>query len=558
MTTRTTIRQFGLAIAVAHGSLAMLPSLASAQVPVSTSLEETYQAANPELYAVAKQYFPSETAAIPQKRIFRLTRDQIDATVAALLPAYAPPSIKAAIPRDALQTNYEYAEILSLNAANTSGIASWAADIAVRVRKKPAGVIDCTDEDGADDCRGKRARALVVKAFRGDVSEGKISQFVTFYLAAVKAAGPAQAAGDLVEVVLNSPGFLFRRELDVNGANRLTPAQLLSAVTYTIADQPPEALGLQSETAANYLKSGVEAGATIAAALASMSAREKLARFFMAWLEIKDPREFTISQKLYPEFTAKLETAVRDETLQFLKLHLGQPSPSLKDITQGTTAVLSPALAPVYGIAALIETAGKPAELDQTQRLGIFSKPAFIASHSGPTDTRPIKRGVFWVRKAMCMEMEPPPKELHAKLYDLAGATERQRIEQSTSGAACSGCHKIINPFAFFQENYDALGRWRTRDNGAAIDASILIDFLDEEPTKTAGPVEALKVLTNSAMFKQCFVRQLFRFYMGRSEEPGDDPLLRRIFFEFADQDQQDIIKALQTLASSDRIVRRR
>jgi Protein of unknown function (DUF1588)/Protein of unknown function (DUF1592)/Protein of unknown function (DUF1585) len=558
MTLSAALRRFGLAVAVAHGCHAILPSHASAQTPVATFLEETYQAANPELYAVAKQYFPNATAAIPQRRIFRLTRDQIDATVVALLPAYAPPSIKAAIPRDALQTNYEYAEILSLNAANTSGIANWAADIAARVRKKPAGVIDCAEDGGAADCRAKRARAFVVKAFRGDVSEDKILQFVTFYLAAVKAAGAAQAAGDLVEVVLNSPGFLFRREVDVNGANRLTPAQLLSAVTYTIADQPPEALGLQSEAAANYLKSGVDAGATIAAALAAKSAREKLARFFVAWLEIKEPGEFTISPKLYPEFSAKLETAVRDEAQQFLALHLSRPSPSLKDITQGTTAILSPALAPVYGIEALIETAGKPVEIDPTQRLGIFSKPAFIASHSGPTDTRPIKRGVFWVRKAMCMEMEPPPKDLHAKLYDLAGATERQRIEQSTSGAACSGCHKVINPFAFFQENYDALGRWRTRDNGAAIDASILIDFLDEEPTKTSGPVDALKVLTNSAMFKQCFVRQLFRFYMGRSEEPGDDPLLRRMFFEFADQDRQDIVKALQTLVSSDRIVRRR
>jgi hypothetical protein len=219
---------------------------------------------------------------------------------------------------------------------------------------------------------------------------------------------------------------------------------------------------------------------------------------------------------------------------------------------------LSPALAPIYGIDALIETAGKPVEMEPAQRLGIFSKPAFIASHSGPTDTRPIKRGVFWVRKAMCMEMEPPPKELHAKLYDMVGATERQRIEQSTRGAACAGCHKVINPFAFFQENYDALGRWRTRDNGVAIDASILIDFLDEEPSKTTGPVEALKVLTSSAMFKQCFVRQLFRFYMGRSEEPGDDPLLRRVFFEFADQDRQDILKAVQMLVSSDQIVRRR
>ena len=195
--------------------------------------------------------------------------------------------------------------------------------------------------------------------------------------------------------------------------------------------------------------------------------------------------------------------------------------------------------------------------LDPAQRLGVFSQPAVIASHSGPTNTRPIKRGVFWVRKVMCMEMEPPPPDIHAKIYEMAGATERQKIESSTAGPACAGCHKIINPFGFFLESYDALGRWRTRDNNAPIDTSILINFLDEEPEKTASTVDALRNFTNSMMFKQCFVRQMFRYYMGRKEEASDDPLLRRMFFEFAHNDRQDILRAVWMLTSSDRIVRR-
>ena len=172
-------------------------------------------------------------------------------------------------------------------------------------------------------------------------------------------------------------------------------------------------------------------------------------------------------------------------------------------------------------------------------------------------DSRPIKRGVFWVRKVMCMDLEPPPKDIHPKLYELTGATERQRIEQSTAGPNCAGCHKVINPFAFFQESYDALGRWRAEDKGLPIDTSMLIDFLDEDPVKTTSAVEALRTLTGSLMFKQCFVRQLFRFYMGRNEEPSDDQLLRRMFFEFAHKDEQDILGALRTLVSSDRIDRR-
>ena len=84
-----------------------------------------------------------------------------------------------------------------------------------------------------------------------------------------------------------------------------------------------------------------------------------------------------------------------------------------------------------------------------------------------------------------------------------------------------------------------------------------MLDGLDEGPLAAAGPVEALKALTSSAMFKQCFVRQLYRFYMGRQEEPADDPLLRRMFFNFTHKDGQDILKLLEAIATSERIRQR-
>ena len=542
--------------------VAMLGALAA---PASVSAQSTaadpdqaYISADLELYMVAKQYFPADTSGVAARRIFRLTRDQLDASVASLLPGFAPQSIKETMPRDSLQTNYEYADILSFNAANTAALSGWIGDIAARVRKKPAAVINCAPDGGNAECLKLAARQFVIKAFRGDAGEDKINQIVAFYGAGVQASGFGQATGDLVEVVLNSPHFLFRKELDVTRGNRLAPAQLLQSVTYTLADVPPEAVNLSSERANQYLRTGPEASTTIGAIAASKPAQEKLVRFFTAWLEVKATSEFTISPQVFPEFNARLAAAMRSETMQFLRTQLSKPAPKLTDITQATQSFVPKSLEAIYRSKPDGSAGGKLVDLDPAQRLGIFSHPAVLASHSGPTDSRPIKRGVFWVRKVMCMEMEPPPKELHAKLYEMEGSTERQRIEQSTSGAACIGCHKVINPFAFFQESYDALGRFRTSDNGHPIDASILINFLDEEPAKTATAVEALKTLTGSMMFKQCFVRQLFRFYMGRQEEPADDPLLRRMFFEFAYQDKQDILRVVQMLAASDRIVKRK
>ena len=530
------------AIAVA-GVLAAGPA-AGAEAPAPPA-EQRYLETNPKLYAAARAYFPSDARDLPTKRIFRLTRDQIDASVATLLPGYFKQSIKARMAKDPLQTNYEFAELLSFNAANFGALSSWIGDIAARVRENPSGVINCASANNAPECLKPAARAFIVKAFRGDVSEEKINRMVGFYVAGVQSANFNQATAEFVELVLNSPDFLFRKEFDVDKYKRLVPAQLLQSVTYTAADAPPEKLQLNSQSAGQYLKTGVEAGATIAKVVGSKESRDKIVRFFKSWLEIKEPGEFTISQKVFPEFDAKFTSAMLDETNRFLRVQVAKASPNLKDITQA----VGPA-----GAAATVA--------DPAQRLGIFSQPAVLASHSGPTDTRPIKRGVFWVRKVMCMEMAPPPPELHAKLYAAEGATERERIEQSTERTPCIGCHKVINPLGFFQENYDALGRWRTRENSKStvdVDSSIMIDFLGdaEAVTKTAGPVDALKTLTGSLMFKQCFVRQMFRFYMGRREEPSDDPLLRRMFFEFANNDSQDILTMVYLLSSSDRIVKR-
>jgi hypothetical protein len=542
------VLSFAVAVAASHSAKAQSVALQEARAPGEASST---------VLAAARRYFPDEDKGVSPKRIFRLTRDQIDATVRGLLPGYVTQSIKEVMPKDPLQTNYEYAELLSFNAANHGVLSQWIGDIAARVRKSPAGVIDCKASANSSDCLKTQARAFVVKAFRGDVANDKIEQITAFYLQGVARAGFEQATGDLVEVVLSSPHFLFRKEIDINRRGRLSPAQHLQALSYTIADAPPDTLGLASQDALQYLQTEPATYKTIDRIVASPQSREKLVRFFKAWLEIKEPGEFRISKEVFPEFDARLAQAMLEETDRFLRAQLSKPSPKLGDITQSQQSFVSKPLETIYGTRSADPAGNRPVGLDPSQRFGIFSQPAVLASHSGPTGTQPIKRGVFWVRKVMCMELLPPPQGLDISLYETAPTTERKRIEQSTRQSACAGCHKIIDPFGFFQESYDPLGRWRTEDNGFAVDTSILIDFLDEDPASTNGPVEALRTLTSSLMFKQCFVRQMFRFYMGRQEEPSDDPLLRRMFVGLAGDETQDILKLVGTLAASDRLGQR-
>ena len=528
----------------------------SAQSPKAT-LAAQHAPSPAAIEAAAAKYFPGHEDAAPAKRLFRLTRRQLDATVAWLLPGYAPVPLAERMPRDPLQTNFEYAELLALNAANMAPLTGWIGEIAARVKAAPEKLVACPGSPPATDCLDRAARDFIAKALRGEITPERADRITTFFLNGVKSAGLGQAAGELVEVVLNSPAFLFRAELESDRRGRLSPAQLLQAITYTLADLPPGAMGYDVNDALAHVQTDDGAGLTIERVLGSPAAREKLVRFFHTWLEVREPAELPISREVFPELTPKLAAAMFEETDRFLRAKLAGPSPTLDDITQARTSFVSGALAPIYG-AGSADPSGKAAvPLDPAQRLGIFSQAAVIASHSGPTNTRLVKRGAFWVRKVMCMELGPAPKDVHEDQYGTLETTERRRIEQATRPGPCMGCHKVMNPFSFMLENYDALGRWRTKDNGHPVDPAIVLDFLDEAPSRLATAVEAIATLTRSMMFKQCFVRQMFRFYMGRSEEPADDPTLRRMFLALARSERGGILPLVRTLALSDRLRRR-
>lgn len=515
--------------------------------PMNGPSDDELRAKDPELFEIALKYFPGQTAAPGKTRLFRLTRPQLDATTDSLFPGHAGGSALASLPRDPLQTNYEYSDNLGFSAANFTPLTQWIDALTEGVKSAPTSVLDCSAEGNDSACLERGARAFVERAYRGVVSETQLARYATFYSSSVGAVGLAQATADLVNVVLTSPGYLFRDEVQTEPGGRLRPAQLLQNLSYTLSDAPPEAVGLERPGPSAEPLTDAQLGQAIDQVLETPAARSKLLRFFTSWLEVKEPQDFDISSSTFPEFTPEVATAIVADTQKFLEKQLSGALPTLRAVTEATSAFASQPSAFLYGAGS---NSGELA-LDPGQRLGIFSQPAVIASHSGPTTTRLVKRGVFFTRKVMCLPLGVPPADVDTTVPEDLEGSERERIETVTQPARCAGCHAFINPFGFMQESYDAIGRFRSQDDGKPVDASISVDFLDEGALSTTTAVDALRGFTRSLRFQQCFTRQLFRFYLGREEVAGDDPLLRQLFFEFAQNESQSIVGLLRSLASS-------
>ena len=530
-------------------------SAASAGAPAPSAAERaaatsqvTQLTNDPALQAAALRYFPGTAAESGGRaRLFRLTRSQLDVTTKNLLPQVYTTSATSVLPRDPLQTNYEYADILSFNMANFTPYVAWVDALAGAVRTTPSSVVNCSDVSDTS-CLRSQSERFVRKAFRGLATQPQLDRFVNFFVTAAGQVGLPDATADLVALTLSSPSYVFRDEVP-REASQLSAAQRLQNITYALADASPDSLGFASADAASHVGTEEAQARVIDTVLKSELARKKLVRFFGAWLEVREPDEFTIDSTVFPLFTPELAGAAVADTQAFLEKKLSGDAPSLRSITQAKDAIVSDALAELYGVPG--GSRGELRALDPMQRLGIFTQPAVVASHSGPTTTRLIKRGVFFTRKVMCLPLGLPPEGVNTTLPESPSKTERERVEQATQAPTCQGCHSMINPFGFMQENYDAIGRYRTRDNGQPIDARIQLHVLDEGTLDTASPIEALTTITESLMFEQCFTRQLFRFYLGREELPEDNATLRQMFIGFADQGRQDIVKMLRTLALS-------
>ena len=144
-----------------------------------------------------------------------------------------------ALPRDPLQTNYEYADNLSFNPANFTPFASWVDAIAASVKAAPGKRHRLRGQRQLVHLpRGPGQERSCRTAFRGTASDAQLARYADFFTASVTAVGLPAATADLVDVTLTSPGYAFRDEVLTDASGLLLPAQRLQHITYTLADAP--------------------------------------------------------------------------------------------------------------------------------------------------------------------------------------------------------------------------------------------------------------------------------------------------------------------------------
>jgi hypothetical protein len=113
--------------------------------------------------------------------------------------------------------------------------------------------------------------------------------------------------------------------------------------------------------------------------------------------------------------------------------------------------------------------------------------------------------------------------------------TLRQRTELHQSDPTCANCHKVFDPIGFGLENFDAIGRWREKDDvGVAIDSAGKLP--DGESFSSPAELKSL-LAKRKADLARNLVQRLMAYALGRQLEGYDEIVIDQLMVKISEDD---------------------
>jgi hypothetical protein len=462
-----------------------------------------------------------------------LTESQYRATVHSLFPSFA----------DDVQ--YDLEDDVALNGLHAIGTANialspkateayWhAADLVTdrafgtAANAATSAGCDVSQATCADKFLGDFGRS----AFRRSLTAEERTRFTGIYQAGVtKLASGATGLKYASMAILTSPYFLYRVELGVPTpggptARSLTDVELASKLSYFLWNAPPDKALLD-------LAEGGGLKAAVAAQAARLLGATQIATGMDALFEdyVGLPNLAGV-EKLparFPKFTPALVAAMREETLMNLSRAALSPQ-DFRSVFNSSKSYINADLAALYGISGVTGTDFVQKDLP-AERRGLLGNASILSLYAHADVSSPTLRGKFIRNILMCQSIPPPPPDVDTTLPDESQAkTARQRLTIHSTNATCAGCHQLMDPMGLSLENFDAIGQYRTQDNGETIDASGEIDGV-----KFSNAVGLADALAQNPRVPDCLSRLVFRSAWGRLETAADEGFITDLTSGFA------------------------
>ena len=389
---------------------------------------------------------------------------------------------------------------------------------------------------GADDpeepCARQILTTLTRRAYRRPVTEADIDPLLELF-----SIGRADGARfeDGIEMALSgvlvSPSLLFRaphapEDGNPGSTHPLSDVDLASRLSFFLWSSIPDEELLDLAERGRLSDPTVLTG-QIARMLADPKARALVDNFGGQWLHLRNVADWMPDPERFAHFDDALRYAFERETALFLD-HLIREDRSVLELIDADYTFLNERLAGFYGIDGVDGGYFRRVPLGDSARGGILTQGSVLMVTSYPTRTSPVLRGKWVLENLLGAPPPPPPPDVPA----LAAAAEtsagslREALEQHRANPACAACHARLDPLGFALENFDAVGAYRTEDDGVAVEASGALP----DGRLVDGPGGLRRVLLDRRdEFVETLAASLLTYAIGRGLESYDRPAVREI-----------------------------
>jgi len=446
------------------------------------------------------------------------------------------PELPADIPVNGFDNAASSQEPSDVLIARYETIANIYAQAATADRLRVQAVVGCTDWSTADKataCATGMLQKVGARIFRRPMTPAESARYLSSFLG-WQAKSDFFGAVDLtLSALLQSPQFIYRPEPLPADAIPGTfipvdPYAMATRLSFFLWESVPDDALLEA-AGANQLATEDQLRAQATRMLGDERARRVFWDFHRQWLyldRILLPEGLTRTIEVDPNWTAATQASAEQETELFVQNTLAQGG-TFHDLLLSPSAWVDGEMARVYGLPAPEDpTVFSPTTLPGSQRVGVFTRVAFLAGYSHAGATSPPVRGNGIQLRLLCeLPISPPPGvdlSQPTAAPDAGPETNRELFEQRTAPAMCQGCHAALNGIGFGFENYNAAGAYQTTDDGLPVDASG--DLLGTDVDGPfVGALQLSKILSTSQAVHSCAVQSWVRFALGRAPVAVED-----------------------------------
>jgi hypothetical protein len=352
---------------------------------------------------------------------------------------------------------------------------------------------------------------------------------------ALVAAGGDAANGVrlLVQAMLQSASFLYMVEPAASAPPGKVVAvdgwAMASRLSYFLLNSMPDD-DLFAAAEQGRLGKAEEVAAQATRLMGTQRFRDMVAGFHTQWLETGELKAAEKDTKLFTAWNEPLRAALIEEPRRFVEHVMKEGDGKLATLLTAPYSVLTGPLYDLYGVprpAGAAANAWQKVDLDPKQRAGLLTQAGIMASLANEDRTSFIRRGKLIRSGVLCTHVPDPPPGVDASEMEIpASADARERATAHRDKPECAACHALFDPLGFAFEPYDAIGRYRTTENGKAINSKTEISSTVALDGPVDDAVDMIQKLAGAAEVQRCVATQWLRFALGRDDTPDDAPSL--------------------------------